>query len=248
MMVRLGFAVAAHLEPEILVIDEVLAVGDAEFQKKAIGKMQDVSKNDGRTVLFVSHNMNSMLNLCHNGILLENGSIKYVSDIQDTVNYYLKSENIESYYHCKESTKPIYISDVKFEGTKDNIAGIFRFDESIALEITIQREKDYKLERNCVLGIVMLTPNGTKIFTVEKQMVEFMNGIKCIMNVSFPNKLISPGNYKFLAAIHIPNIEIIDNVEDICSCKILDIGTEYLKYNGVNSGFFVVDSKWSKKL
>jgi len=70
MTVRLGFAVAAHLEPEILVVDEVLAVGDAEFQKKAIGKMQDISKGEGRTVLFVSHNMASIQNMCDIGILL----------------------------------------------------------------------------------------------------------------------------------------------------------------------------------
>ncbi len=71
MMVRLGFAVAAHLEPEILIVDEVLAVGDAEFQKKAIGKMQDVSRNYGRTVLFVSHNLGSVKTLCKNCVLLE---------------------------------------------------------------------------------------------------------------------------------------------------------------------------------
>ncbi len=74
-MFGLAFAVAAHLEPEILVVDEVLAVGDAEFQKKAIGKMQDVSRNDGRTVLFVSHNMLAVKSLCKTGILLENGLV-----------------------------------------------------------------------------------------------------------------------------------------------------------------------------
>ena len=73
MMVRLGFAIAAHLEPEILVVDEVLAVGDAEFQKKAIGKMQDVSKGEGRTVLFVSHNMAAVKSLCKTGVVLKNG-------------------------------------------------------------------------------------------------------------------------------------------------------------------------------
>ena len=81
MMVRLGFAVAAHLDPEILVVDEVLAVGDAEFQKKAIGKMQDVSRGEGRTVLFVSHNMGSIKALCKHGLLLENGKVKYSGDI-----------------------------------------------------------------------------------------------------------------------------------------------------------------------
>lgn len=89
MTVRLGFAIAAHLEPEILVVDEVLAVGDAEFQKKAIGKMQDVSKGEGRTVLFVSHNMASVKSLCKSGIMLENGTIKYVGGINDTVEHYI---------------------------------------------------------------------------------------------------------------------------------------------------------------
>lgn len=80
MYVRLAFAVAAHLEPDILVVDEVLAVGDAEFQKKAIGKMQDVSRGGGRTVLFVSHNMASIQALCNRGVLLENGTISFVSN------------------------------------------------------------------------------------------------------------------------------------------------------------------------
>lgn len=75
MMVRLGFAVAAHLEPEILVVDEVLAVGDAEFQKKAIGKMQDISKGEGRTILFVSHNMGSVKSLCDHGMVLDRKSV-----------------------------------------------------------------------------------------------------------------------------------------------------------------------------
>ena len=89
MMVRLGFAVAAHLDPEILVVDEVLAVGDAEFQKKAIGKMQDVSRGEGRTVLFVSHNMASVKSLCKTGVLLENGSVKSIGLINSVVDQYL---------------------------------------------------------------------------------------------------------------------------------------------------------------
>lgn len=91
MMVRLGFAVAAHLEPEILIVDEVLAVGDAEFQKKCVGKMKDVS-GQGRTVLFVSHNMNAVKSLCNRGILLENGKISLSGDTDEIVSNYLKSE------------------------------------------------------------------------------------------------------------------------------------------------------------
>ncbi|MBQ7191382.1 MAG: ABC transporter ATP-binding protein [Paludibacteraceae bacterium] len=95
MTVRLGFAVAAFLEPEILVVDEVLAVGDAEFQKKAIGKMQDISSGGGRTVLFVSHNMASVRALCKRGVLLENGMVKYMGDINNTIDVYL-SNNIKT--------------------------------------------------------------------------------------------------------------------------------------------------------
>lgn len=95
MTVRLGFAVAAHLEPEILVVDEVLAVGDAEFQKKAIGKMQDVSRGEGRTVLFVSHNMASIQNLCKTGILLEKGTIKTTGKVEDVISAYVSANLAE---------------------------------------------------------------------------------------------------------------------------------------------------------
>ncbi len=118
MMVRLGFAVAAHLDPEILVVDEVLAVGDAEFQKKAIGKMQDVSQGEGRTVLFVSHNMGSVRKLCKTGVLLENGMVKYTSDIDSTINEYQKS--ISSYGIIEKKNADIgKVSLVRFDIVDD---------------------------------------------------------------------------------------------------------------------------------
>lgn len=93
MTVRLGFAVAAFLEPEILVVDEVLTVGDAEFQKKAIGKMNDVAHSEGRTVLFVSHNMAAVKNLCTRGVVLQNGTLVYDGGTEDAVNYYLQNNS-----------------------------------------------------------------------------------------------------------------------------------------------------------
>lgn len=113
MTVRLAFAVAAFLEPEILVVDEVLAVGDAEFQKKAIGKMQDISQGEGRTVLFVSHNMASVSSLCSRGILLENGGIVKEGSVEKTVSRYLSSGNL---LETSNSTK--YISDLEREGSR----------------------------------------------------------------------------------------------------------------------------------
>ena len=89
MYVRLAFAVAAFLEPEILIIDEVLAVGDAEFQKKCLGRMKDVSLNDGRTVLFVSHNMSSVKSLCNLGLVLKNGHVDFDGKSDEAVKFYL---------------------------------------------------------------------------------------------------------------------------------------------------------------
>ena len=103
MTVRLGFAVAAFLEPEILVVDEVLTVGDAEFQKKAIGKMGEVSSQGGRTVLFVSHNMSAVRSLCKNGIVLKNGLMDYVGVAEDCVNHYLDGNIDELRGYCPQN-------------------------------------------------------------------------------------------------------------------------------------------------
>lgn len=114
MMVRLGFAVAAHLDPEILVVDEVLAVGDAEFQKKAIGKMQDVSRGEGRTVLFVSHNMAAVRKLCRHGVILDKGKVSFMGSANDAV---------ERYMSLSHSDSPLYLT---FEGGDDSKEMEFR--------------------------------------------------------------------------------------------------------------------------
>ena len=122
MTVRLGFAVAAFMEPEILVVDEVLAVGDAEFQKKAIGKMQDVSKGEGRTVLFVSHNMKSVKQLCNRGILLKDGTVDYIGTVNDVVDKYLaayQAEGLCSYASFGiDSSKTHQIIEAKLTNSK----------------------------------------------------------------------------------------------------------------------------------
>lgn len=140
MIVRLGFAVAAFLEPEILVVDEVLAVGDAEFQKKAIGKMQDVSKGEGRTVLFVSHNMVSMQRLCKSGILLENGKLKYEGTIGDTIREYLSDNIVQTSFEGIDGDESVmYLTKVSVCG--DNIDGLIHTDSYIKIEfdVTIKR-------------------------------------------------------------------------------------------------------------
>jgi lipopolysaccharide transport system ATP-binding protein len=126
MRVRLAFAVAAHLEPDILVVDEVLAVGDAEFQKKAIGKMKDISGNDGRTVLFVSHNMAAVKSLCTRGIVLENGTSVFEGTAEESVDFYLANTNSNDEKQLKYRTDRIgntenfMFTDVKLLNKKNN--------------------------------------------------------------------------------------------------------------------------------
>lgn len=118
MQLRLAFAVAAHLEPEILVIDEVLAVGDADFQKKCLGKMDEVSKS-GRTILFVSHNMPAVQNLCRKGVFLEKGKMKFSGKVEDVISLYLN--NVDASHNTwevsAEKSSPVYISKVETEVT-----------------------------------------------------------------------------------------------------------------------------------
>lgn len=146
MMVRLGFAIAAHLEPEILVVDEVLAVGDAEFQKKAIGKMQDVSKGEGRTVLFVSHNMAAVRSLCTRGIMLKNGTVDYIGSIPDTLDYYLKDNDgkqddlIVNNIKWKKNT--IEIHNIEINNTKDSYSLLKNGQKNIDILIEGVAEED----------------------------------------------------------------------------------------------------------
>lgn len=135
MLVRLGFAVAAFLEPEILIVDEVLAVGDAEFQQKAIGKMKDVSATEGRTVLFVSHNMAAVKSLCTKAIVLENGTIDYSGDVTSSITKYLNNNKSKSSFKKNIAKKDdkTRIDVLKFDvvpltGEIINISSGFQFN------------------------------------------------------------------------------------------------------------------------
>ncbi len=139
MRVRLGFAVAAFLEPEILVVDEVLTVGDAEFQKKAIGKMDSVAREGGRTVLFVSHNMAAVRSLCHQGVVLSNGQVAYIGSSEDCVDYYLKENQSVNNGLMKDNVNYkkafIEISRIAIDGSDFANIVIGSNQETISLEI-----------------------------------------------------------------------------------------------------------------
>lgn len=166
MTVRLGFAIAAHLEPEILVVDEVLAVGDAEFQKKAIGKMQDVSHSEGRTVLFVSHNMGAIRNLCKHCVVLNNGMLSYEGNVNDAIDYYIsnvknyqRNENfVEITNKQRDMNRSLDVYFMSFEQMKKSTE--YATDENIVLRITIHARKARK---NCRINCTVFDAEDTPI-------------------------------------------------------------------------------------
>ena len=174
MMVRLAFAVAAHLEPEILIIDEVLAVGDAEFQKKCLGKMEDVSKQ-GRTVLFVSHNMAAVKSFCTNGILIERGVIKTFDKIEKVIDNYLDftlfgSETIGEYFFVNRKnfySKDIIIKKATLLNSNMNITDQFYMGQSMSIQVQLG---DLSISKNADIGMIFKSPQGEWITSITSAM------------------------------------------------------------------------------
>lgn len=159
MTVRLAFAVAAFLEPEILVVDEVLAVGDAEFQKKAIGKMQDISRTGGRTVLFVSHNMAAVKQLCTRGIVMENGKVKFDGKIDDALEIYQEeyNSNINTEYFGDSIIKKAVLSAPN---------NIIKYKSELKLDVFFESKE---LIKNLVLGLIIKDLNDVELIGINNR-------------------------------------------------------------------------------
>src|SRR5690606_37214578 len=203
MYVRLAFAVAAHLESEILIVDEVLAVGDAEFQKKCIGKMGDVSKGEGRTILFVSHNMASVQNLCDYGVFLKDGTIDYMGDIQKTIDYYLMNNNIVSdsknLIKTYKSPYKSKISSVILKDAETNLEKTsFRMGEKIKLGIELDLKERFE---NLNINVRMndIYGNGIAAWRTSEMDVKLENESYVELIISGLN--VFDGNYNFSLSI-----------------------------------------------
>lgn len=190
MTVRLGFAIAAHLEPEILVVDEVLAVGDAEFQKKAIGKMQDVSKGEGRTVLFVSHNMASMQQLCTKGLLLENGTTSFQGSIADTIATYLNDNTSRTVFSQGEGDKNVLFLDRAEIRSSSGVVFYNSSDIFVDFNVTVARK----------INALVIGFNIMSSFQYPLARTDY--------NDKNPIGTLSPGKYKF--RFHIPPFTFSD--------------------------------------
>jgi len=244
MSVRLGFAVAAFLDPEILIVDEVLAVGDAEFQKKAIGKMQDISSGEGRTVLFVSHNMASVQALCNRGILMANGKIVYGGLVKETIDKYLNiNSGIKSISYLSEKPSSTDILSVELYNGSDKI-GVFRFDDDIKLSIKIRVEEEYT--KTMVLGYKVINSRGVSIFTTQKNLKEVYKKESIIhLESIIPKKSLVPDIYVINIALHIPNQHLFTHLEEILQFTVEETGSEFAVYQGYDYGCVFIECKWA---
>jgi lipopolysaccharide transport system ATP-binding protein len=229
MYVRLAFAVAAHLEPEILIVDEVLAVGDNEFQKKCLGKMGEVARG-GRTVLFVSHNMASIRQLCTLGLLLSEGRVHAAGEIEDVVGNYLSVEAICDGQWRRLDPLPqehgIYFEKVSILSSANIPTGHLDNTRGFTIEIRVHSAKSYNKGQIALRftnqeGVVVLTTCSTD----RHGRYESIGPGKYCYRIQVPGALLAPGVYALQIAAHIPGVQLFDLIDNTISICIEDVGS-----------------------
>ena len=212
MIVRLGFAIAAHLDPEILVVDEVLAVGDAEFQKKAIGKMHDVANGQGRTVLFVSHNMAAVKSLCKTGVILKNGTVDYIGEINSCIDRYIKVDSLSDSEQILDKLsflKPyLHINKIKINGSSKTNSVIQSHQKYLNVRIEGETEQEIKTD------VMLVFKNKDDIALMTYAVGHYKGEIKTLPkgefvieeNISLP-KILTRGSLFVDMFMHHPMIE-----------------------------------------
>ncbi|MGE5457269.1 MAG: polysaccharide ABC transporter ATP-binding protein [Methanococcaceae archaeon] len=237
MYVRLAFAVAAHLETEILIVDEVLAVGDAEFQKKCMGKMDEISKGEGRTVVFVSHNMGAITDLCESVFVLKEGTIVFNGPTNDGVSLYLDKycSPIQTLNHDRGTLKKINQFVILHNADPEHkIQNEFKHDDEIRIVFEVYLpDWDDRLE----VGLSPCDKYGRRIFTIDVPLRSFYNGNPFIkLEVMIPPCSLVAGNYSWMIFIHHPLVTLFDYQESVCKFSILETGSVFSRYSGYDFG------------
>ncbi|TSD03469.1 MAG: ABC transporter [Parcubacteria group bacterium Athens0714_16] len=228
MYVRLAFAVAAHMEPDILVVDEVLAVGDAEFQKKSLGKLDEVSKTEGRTILFVSHNMVAIQKLCKKTILLEEGKIKMVGETKEVIDFYFHRQGETSKLPLEERKDRKGSGNVRF--TKCELLTPSLENRVLKLKLSY-KNKTENTYNNIKISVDIKNTNGEHLANITNnvldQKINIQKGVGSIF-LKIINFNLESGEYTFslFMATDKMNSEILDSVEDV------------LMFNIDNGGFY----------
>ena len=227
MYVRLAFAVAAHLEPEILIVDEVLAVGDIQFQRKCLGKMEDVSRQDGRTVLFVSHDLNSVSKLCSNAILLDKGQVSAIGEIEEVLTKYLSfSKKMESNLR-RSGTGEIEVIDILFRNLNGEELESLITDQPAIIEVACHCKQPiqnvefavcFNNFHNTRVTSVWSAFNGTT-FNLEKSYFKILFELSSVRLI--------PGDYQLISFVSSGHttIDRIDNFK-FCNVKYPDYDIE----------------------
>lgn len=240
MYVRLAFAVAAHLESEILIVDEVLAVGDAEFQKKCLGKMGDVSKGEGRTVLFVSHNMTAVSQLCREGIYLKNGKLLQKGKIKDITTLYLKdSEKGSSFYRAvkHENNSGIYFSEISVLDSNLTPKSSFDYDNEIIIELKVLNKDKI---RNTNIFVTIQDVHQNRVFSAETAFIDGKDNYKLVIEPRF----LSAGSYSITAFIHIPQLMRYEDLQSVCHFDVIDTGSNFVLHGGYHHGVVYGKYEW----
>ena len=231
MTVRLAFAVAAFLEPEILVVDEVLAVGDAEFQKKAIGKMQDISREGGRTVLFVSHNMAAVKQLCTKGIVLEHGRVVFEGSVDESVNYYLTNESQNSKIELSKRSDRIGSGQFRFEEIRflnkhNSVITELISGESLKIELKYSKDKDFDTSK--IILSLIFRDNMKQIITsfVSDEITNKLDLTKSegTIILDIPRLLLRGEKYEIMLLSFNGGTgekDALDIIEDVCFVDVL---------------------------
>ena len=255
MLVRLGFSVAAHLDPEILVVDEVLAVGDAEFQKKAIGKMQEVNRGEGRTVLFVSHNMAAVCNLCRTGILLENGELRCSGTAAEVIDTYLSGQHEKPADRCFNGEKAPGTSEIKirrmyFVDTDGHTVSYGLISQRIGLRVEYEVLQDIPAFTH---GANLYDATGLHLFTTHDNN-EPQAGIvgkgTYQTTLWLPGNILQAGHYTLSFAFMRYNpFEVIYHSEPLIQLALLDdleAPTRHPQYKSDLPGLIRPVVEWSK--
>jgi lipopolysaccharide transport system ATP-binding protein len=228
MYVRLAFAVAAHLEPEILVVDEVLSVGDAAFQQKCLGKMGDVAQS-GRTVLFVSHNMGAVTDLCDRAILLEGGQVTMDDGPTDVVSHYLTSGGETSAVwqrpETEEEPPEASIQSVRILSARGRPESVIRFDEDFDVEIEYEIRES---TRDLVIVAGLWSYRGFLWQSWDTDTTGLRGTVRepgsYVSRCRVPAGLVRPGRYSVTVVAHVPNVQVVDSWHHLLTFDVSQVG------------------------
>jgi lipopolysaccharide transport system ATP-binding protein len=230
MYVRLAFAVAAHLEPEILIVDEVLAVGDYAFQKKCLGKMHDVSTSDGRTILFVSHNMSALTQLCEHGILLEDGQVKASGPVRDVIRTYLKSklgQNTAQACFPSDPSKPCQYVSAEIFGSDGELGSTFGCDEAVTIRLQFEVKEPLP---TVFLALSIRNLDGTQVIfsdvrDLDPGITDRLSVGVHVFDISIPANVLAPATYLLTVSSVIRFAGVVDQHEACCEFVLRDLSS-----------------------